>query len=420
MATVIPDPDAHNEWRLATPGADGWTRSARPDAADKYFMVSADGHVQEPRTTFKDRLPEALHDRLPTVVVGRDKKAQFQKTEGFRPAKLNWVDPLQGHEKLRYESGRRPDERAAELAVDGVDAEILFPNVGLAMWATRDAAFSQMMCTAWNDWAWENYGPHNHQLAPMACVAPAATDEAIAEIQRCAALGFKGICMPCKPVFGPPDVDDLNYNLRELEPLWDCVEDVDLPVTFHVSTGRDPRTSRSQGGAVINYAVHSLAPTMEPLVNICASGVAARHPKLRFGAIEAGIGWVAWMLDAMDEAYQKHHMWVRPKLDLLPSEYFKRQGFASFQEDRAGLAVAREFGLVDNFLWANDFPHHEGSWPYSAQAIERQMGHLDDGERAKILGLNAARIFGFEIPERYLNQPDAAAVNEAVQRKSAN
>jgi predicted TIM-barrel fold metal-dependent hydrolase len=412
MAAVIPEPDVNNEWRRATPGADGWKRSARPDASDKFFIVSADGHVQEPRKLFKERLPAEYHDRLPTVVVGKDKKSQFQKTEGFRPARLNWVNPLEGHEKLRYESGRRPEERAAELAIDGVDAEVLFPNVGLAMWATRDATFSQMMCRAWNEWAWESYGPYNDRLAPMACVAPAATDEAIAEIQRCASLGFKGICLPCKPVFGAPDVDDLNYNLRELEPLWDCIEEVELPVTFHVSTGRDPRTARSQGGAVINYAVHSLAPTMEPLVNICASGVAERHPALRFGAVEAGIGWVAWMLDAMDEAYLKHHMWVRPKLELLPSDYFRRQGFATFQEDRAGLALAREFNLVDNFLWANDFPHHEGTWPYSAPAIERQMAHLDDGERAKILGLNAARIFGFEIPARYLDHPDAAAVND--------
>ncbi len=415
MATTIPAADANNEWRLETPGADGWTRSARPDADDKFFMVSADGHVQEPKTIFHDRLPESDHDRLPTVLVSKDKKTgeetRFQKTDGFRAAKLNWVKPLEGHEKLRNQSGRDPDERVAELAIDGVDAEILFPNLGLAIWATGDAQFSHRMCKAWNEWAWESYERHNDRLAPMACIAPAAIDEAIAEIQRCAALGFKGICLPCKPVFGPPDVDDLNYNLRELDPLWDCIEDVELPITFHVSTGRDPRTARSQGGAVINYTVHSLAPTMEPLVNICASGVAERHPKLQFGAVEAGIGWVAWMLDAMDEAYRKHHMWVRPKLDMLPSDYFRRQGFATFQEDRAGLAVAKEFDLVDNFLWANDFPHHEGSWPYSAQAIERQMGHLEDKDRAKILGLNAARIFGFEIPQRYLNHPDAAAIN---------
>jgi predicted TIM-barrel fold metal-dependent hydrolase len=191
--------------------------------------------------------------------------------------------------------------------------------------------------------------------------------------------------------------------------VWACIQDHDLPVTFHVSTGRDPRASRGNGGAVINYTVHSLAPTMEPIANLCSSGALDRFPKLRFATIEAGIGWVAWTLTAMDEAYKKHHMFVRPKLSMLPSEYFKRSGFASFQEDPPGLAVAREFGLTGSFLWANDYPHHEGTWPHSAQAIERTMGHLTDAERAKILGLNAARLWKLEIPERYQNHEDVAA-----------
>jgi predicted TIM-barrel fold metal-dependent hydrolase len=147
---------------------------------------------------------------------------------------------------------------------------------------------------------------------------------------------------------------------------------------------------------VINYAVHSLSPTMEPVANLCASGVLERFPKLRFATIEAGIGWVPWALEAMDEAYKKHHMWVRPKLRSLPSEQFRAHGFASFQEDDAGLALAREHRLVDCFLWANDYPHHEGTWPHSAEAIERQMARLEDGERAKILGENAVRLFRFD------------------------
>ena len=57
-----------------------------------------------------------------------------------------------------------------------------------------------------------------------------------------------------------------------------------------------------------------------------------------------------------------------------------------------------ELDLVDNMLWANDYPHHEGVWPHSAASIERTMGHLTDESRAKILGLNAARIFGLEVP----------------------
>ncbi len=414
MTQIIPEPDVANVWRLETPGNEGWERSARPDAADKFFMVSADGHVQEPRDFFRPRIPAEYHERLPGIVIDA-KGDQFQKTEGFRAAKLEWVQPFEGHEHLRNHSGLTPEERITDLAIDGTDAEILFPNKGLVVWATKDAHFSHLMCKAWNEWAWETFAPFNDRLAPMACIAPASLDEALAEIQRVAALGFKGLCLPCKPVFGPPDVDDLNYNLKEFEPLWSCITDVDLPVTFHVSTGRDPRTSRSNGGAVINYTIHSLAPTMEPLVNICASGVAERHPTLRFGAIEAGIGWVPWMLEAMDEAYLKHHMWVRPKLDGLPSDYFRRQGFSSFQEDRSGLALAREFNLMDNFLWANDFPHHEGSWPYSAQAIERTMGDLTDGERAKILGLNSARIFKLPVPERYRNHDDAATVAREIE-----
>ena len=184
------------------------------------------------------------------------------------------------------------------------------------------------------------------------------------------------------------------YKLLMLQLIWR--EHRDVPVTFHVSTGKDPRTTRGLGGAVVNYVVHSLSPTLEPLVNICASGVAERHPELKFGSVEAGIGWVPWMLDAMDEAYLKHHFWVKPKLKALPSDFFKAKGFATFGEDRAGLALMEEHGLQDNFMWANDYPHHEGTWPHSAQAIERQMGGISEVSRAKVLGLNAAKVFGFK------------------------
>ena len=400
MSESIPAPDENNAWRLETNNAAAeWPRSPYADAANKYFMVSADGHVQEPKDLWKKRMPEEYWGRLPGVTVD-DKGNQFQKTEGFRPVRIRNIK-MAGEDALRNSSGRDPQKRIDELALDGVDAEILFPNLGLTIWATPDARFSQMMCRAWNEWAWEEYGPYNDRLAPMACVAAGDITGAIEEIQRCAKLGFRGLSLPCKPVWGAPIHEDLNYNLPEFDELWACVQDVDLPMTFHVSTGRDPRTSRGNGGAVINYAVHSLAPTMEPIANFCASGVLDRFEKLRFGTIEAGIGWVAWTLQALDEAYLKHHMWRRPKLSRLPSEFFRSNGFASFQEDRVGLDHASEYGLVDNFLWANDFPHHEGTWPHSAQAIERTMGKLTDDERARILGLNSARIFGFEVPERY-------------------
>jgi predicted TIM-barrel fold metal-dependent hydrolase len=412
MKTEIPAPDAMNEWRLETPGADGWNRSARPEADDKFFMVSTDGHVQEPADLWATRMDAKYQDRLPGIILTKA-GAKFQKTEGFRaPLKIRDIQ-FGGEDKLRNVSGKTPEQRIADLAADGVDAEIMFPNKGLTMWATQDGDFSHAMCKVYNDWAWETFGDYNDQLAPMACIAPAALDDAIAEIQRCADLGFRGLQLPSKPIWGPPDHEALNYNLREFDPLWACIAEVDIPVTFHISTGRDPRTSRSRGGAIINYAVHSLAQNMEPIANICASGVAEQFPTLRFGSVEAGIGWVPWALQAMDEAYLKHHMFVRPKLEMMPSEFFKRQGFATFQDDQAGLDLARTHGLVDNFMWANDYPHHEGSWPHSAAAIERTMGGLDDGERARVLGLNAVNVFRFPVPDRYLGHADAAAAATA-------
>ena len=402
MSESIPDPDDNNAWRLETDNISAeWPRSPYPDAPNKYFMLSADGHVQEPKDLWKSRLPQEYWARLPGVTVD-SAGTQFQKTEGFRPVRIRNLK-MEGEDALRNGSGKTPEERIRDLQLDGVDAEILFPNLGLTMWATPHVKFSQLMCKAWNDWAWETFGAFNDRLAPMAAIAAGDIDGAIAEIQRCAALGFRGVSLPCKPVWGAPNHEDLNYNLPEFDPLWACVQDANLPMTFHVSTGRDPRTSRGSGGAVINYAVHSLAPTMEPIANLCASGVLDRFPRLRFGSVEAGIGWVAWTLQALDEAYRKHHMWVRPKLKMLPSEYFQQNGFATFQEDKVGLDLAQEHNLVDCFLWANDYPHHEGTWPHSAQAIERTMRDLEDSDRAKILGLNAARIFDFPVPERYLD-----------------
>ena len=190
---------------------------------------------------------------------------QFQKTEGFRATQLQNV-PLEGHELLRNKSGRTPEDRIRDLALDGVDAEVLFPNKGLTIWATHDAEFSQAMCRVYNDWAWETFGPYNDRLVPMACVATADID---GRDRRDPAL--RGARLP-----GP--VAAVQAGLRAAEPrgpeLQPAASSSRCGTASRTSTCRSRSTSppaatrappRSQGGAVINYAVHSLAPTMEPI-----------------------------------------------------------------------------------------------------------------------------------------------------------
>ena len=235
---------------------------------------SADCHAQEPNDFCGAWT--AVRRPLARCRLGTTGE-RYQKTEGFRPIRLSAL-AFEGEDRLRAEAGKTPDERLAALDQDGIDCEIIFPNKGLTVWATPDTAFSQAMCRAWNDWAWETFGPYNARLAPVACIAAGDVVGAVAEIERAAERGFRALALPCKPVWGAADYEHPNYNLPEFDPLWAAACDADLPVTFHVSTGRDPRTARGHGGAVINYAVHSLAPTMEPLVNLCASGVVERFP----------------------------------------------------------------------------------------------------------------------------------------------
>jgi len=135
---------------------------------------------------------------------------------------------------------------------------------------------------------------------------------------------------------------------------------------------------------------------------MCCSGILDRFPKLRFNGVEGGGGWLPALMDLWDETTRKHHFWVKPKLKHgLPSDYFREHGMVSFQEDRAALLLCEPYNLSNNITWSNDYPHHEGTWPHSAAAIERDFDILSEDTRAKILGLNAARFMGIEVPARF-------------------
>ena len=361
-------------------------------------MISADSHANEPADLWETRIEKKYRHRVPHIQVD-DQGSKWRITEGHRKVKIRDF-AMQGEDKERSVVGATVEGRLRDCKRDGIDAEIIFPNKGLSMWATPDPEFAMAQCRVWNDWAWDHFGAQNDRLSPMAAVATGDLEGTLLEIERVAKIGFRGLTLPCKPIWGAHDVDHDNYNLPVFDSMWALIEEVDLPVTFHISTGRDPRASKGNGGAVINYVTHSLSPTVEPLANMCSSGVLERFPNINFALIEAGIGWIPWVLEAMDEAYRKHHFWVRPKLQGLPSDYFRAHGYASFQEDPVGLDLAEARGLEGNFLWANDYPHHEGSWPHSAQAIERTMGGLSEPSRAKILGLNADKLFKFGLADR--------------------
>src|SRR5690242_20435617 len=217
-----------NAWRQDTPGAEGWTRTARPDDPHKYCMVSADCHAQEPSTYLAEYIEPQFRDRIPRV-ERRDDGSEWMITEGNRPqlvkrgARTETVQAQQSFEKpehnqhiqsrmepedeMRNKSGLTIEQRLADQTADGVDVELIFPNKGLLCWATPDPVFADAMCRAWNQWAYEFHGGadgwNEVRTRPLASVATGDLDCAMATVRSAAEHDFVGLCLGNSPIYGP-------------------------------------------------------------------------------------------------------------------------------------------------------------------------------------------------------------------------
>jgi predicted TIM-barrel fold metal-dependent hydrolase len=129
-----------------------------------------------------------------------------------------------------------------------------------------------------------------------------------------------------------------------------------------------------------------------PLMAIIFAGVLEHHPGLRMVIGESGIGWIPYILDHMDLEWEDQFKDL--DLKMKPSEYWRRQCYATYQSDRIGIKLLDEIG-EDNIMWGSDFPHPDGIWPDSQKYILRELGHLPSVTRHKIVCGNAARLYGF-------------------------
>jgi predicted TIM-barrel fold metal-dependent hydrolase len=422
-----------NRRRLQTPGSQEWDPPIRLDAPNRHLVIAVDSHVSEPADFYEQGGIDArFYERLPRIVTD-DEGRQYSVVDGFdrhyllkgRPkpsdpeavweaeglnfSHIFWSDRVEPDdlERMRATATQFCDEPTLsrvreDFRRDGVDGAVLFCNRGLVSFASYDHAFVRAMCHAFNVWADNTYGASNPQFAVAAMLATADIDRAIDELAWIKSQGFRAVTIPAKPYWGDNGADEITYNHPMYDRLWAAFAEVDLPICIHVGTGRDPRSSTGSGGALILKSVGFLQSAIEPLAQMLSSGVFERFPSLRLVTVEADFGWIPWLLESLDLAYYKHHMWVRPVMSEPPSHYWYQNCSASFIEDTVGLSLAKPLALSANIMWSNDYPHHEGTWPHSTEAIERQLQHFTNAERADILGRNAARVFRFD-PEILLS-----------------
>ena len=132
------------------------------------------------------------------------------------------------------------------------------------------------------------------------------------------------------------------------------------------------------------------------VVNLLASviygGALERFPNLRIVLGESGIGWIPYILDRMDYEYEDRFKSHRP-LKMKPSDYWRRQCRATFQNDVIGLMLLDKLG-IETVMWGSDYPHPDGVFPDSQEYINRQFGHLPNSAQRKIICENAGKCYG--------------------------
>ena len=201
------------------------------------------------------------------------------------------------------------------------------------------------------------------------------------------------------------------------DPLWEVVNASGLPLHFHtvggyvpdhirkvILIGSDPTRASAPDAPKVELPVARAAFAVNitafqinmanVLTSFIFSGVLERFPRIRLVLGESGIGWIPYIIWRMDAEWEDQFKDL--SLKMAPSEYWKRQCWATYQTDPIGIKLLDELG-ADKIMWGSDFPHPDGVWPDSSEYIERELGHLPAAVQRKIVCENAAHLYGFSL-----------------------
>lgn len=365
--------------------------------------VSADGHVVEPADLWTTRMDRKFRDRAPRVESRPE--ADYYVIDGLAPFAVGLegvtledkiageITTVIGHRHSETRPGASdPQARLADQDLDHLRAEVLYPGAfGLQFWTLTDAAYQRECFRVYNDWLGEFCAAAPERflgagLLPLR--GPIAW--ACKEAERAASKGLCSLSIPA-------EVADQSYADPEFSRLWDTLQDLGLPVSIHsgTTTGEPFATKFARLGMGMGLVNTKISLPMNALAGLIWGAVPQRYPRLKFVIVEGGIGWIASLLGLMDHWWKDHHRWMTPKLDEAPSTCFKRQFWATFEDDRAGILTRGLLG-VDRLMWGSDYPHTEGTFPHSQAQIRRDFAGVTESEVYQMVAGNAAKLYGLD------------------------
>ncbi|MGH7318434.1 MAG: amidohydrolase family protein [Candidatus Rokuibacteriota bacterium] len=299
------------------------------------------------------------------------------------------------HNAVAAARGYDAQSHLQAMDIEGIDVAILYGTRGrqVLMHDDLDPELAAALARAHNDWTRDYCAADPRRLKFAAQIAFHDVELAVREARRAVReLGAVAV------VGNPNPVNGRHIHDPDLEPLWEAIEELGVPVGFHptgLSSLRDDIARRlldHPNGRLIGTAARNPMELMLAFASLAAGGVLERHPRLRCAFLEGTCGWLPWWLWRLDETWEKFGPGSEVRVSSRPSEYFFRQCYVATDADETVLRQVVEAVGDDAIVVSTDYPHSDGLFPDAMDEFIALEG-VSDKTKAKILWDNCARLY---------------------------
>ena len=374
-------------------------------AKDGFNIFDSDMHIMEPPDLWQRYIDPEFKDRAPIGIT----------SENVRDLRISWPDdgPMDSsggisrfghvyeHNQVLYKShserGWSSEVQLEAMDNEGLDVAIMFPSRGLSV-LTRpniEPPFAAAIARAYNDWMYDFCQLDPVRMLGAGMISVYDISDAVAETRRVVnELGFKAVFLRSNMVVGKPWHDPY------FEPLWDVLEELDLPLGFHEASGSLSKQAGEHlsDNFMLRRVYSQPFEQMMGLGSFLAGGILEHHPKLRVAFLEANCSWIPWLIWRLDEAVEREGDAYSPDLKATPSELLKKQCWVSIEPDETPAKYTIDFMGHDQIVFSTDYPHADSRYPESVQAFLDL--DLPDDVKRMILWDNCARFYKVELPAR--------------------
>ncbi len=373
-------------------------------AKNGYKVLDSDLHVIEPPDLwqryidpeFRDRAPRGLAESAQDMIMvgpdgekwGRDPAVSDEGRRRGREAAAK-----EAKYRSYSERGWTSEVQLGAMDEEGIDVAVLYPSRGLFALTVPDMEprLAAAVARAYNNWLYDFCAADPKRLVGAGMISPFDVEDAVSETRRCVKeLGFRGVFLR------PNQVNGRNWHDPYYEPLWSTLEEMAVPIGLHEGEGAAlPQVGNQfRGDLMLRHVLCHPGEMMLATVSFCGGGILHQHPNLRVAFLEANCSWLPFLLWRLDEHWERLGDVYHPELEMAPSEYFKRQCFASVEADEDPVKYVIDYMGGDRLIFSTDFPHSDSKFPEAVDWFLKLP--IGDEDKRKILWDNCANYYGIE------------------------